>query len=133
MFEEAPKSPAEKEKNFLQNTHLKSGVERAKEAKLYFVFDNQEQRDGAINMIYKLRNELLNENPDSEDFRFFSGCTVDKFREQEGHHDGIEIDLTKNPKNIRHIFENYLITHGFFPKREFETHDGVPISIDEEN
>lgn len=124
MFEEAPQTPAEKEKDFLRHNHMEGGTERAKKVKLFFVFDSPEIRDDALNML----NRLADERKEYDDkFTFFNGCIIDKERPDVG----IEIGFAKNPQNLQKTFERILIEQGFVPKEEYETIDEVPVSITE--
>lgn len=98
---------------------LSKGREREKEARLYFEFKNSKQRNAAMNLINRMRDERREFD---DDFLYFEGCSVDPVRKDIG----IEIRFSKHPGHIREKFEELLTKHGLTPKEEYETADGEP-------
>ena len=89
-----------------------------KKARLYFEFASTEQRDTAINLINRIREERKEFD---ERFLYFEGCSIDSERNA-----GVEIIFSKNPEHIREEFGKLLIEQGLAPKEEYKTVEGEP-------
>jgi hypothetical protein len=108
-----------REHNIKNSIDEASKIERERIEDLYFKFKSTEERDQAIKIINRKRDER---HDFDDNFRFFLRCVPTP-----GNPLQLEIELSKNNKAAHEYFHKLLMENNLTPLAEYETADGEPI------